>query len=75
MFPGGFHAHPLAQHHHIDWSKLSEDDKWVLSCLLGGMLVFVCAMIVCLLWCDSDYTPAPVRQKIRRAFTAAEKAV
>ena len=75
MYPGSFGVHPFAHHHHVDWSKISPEDRFTLGCVVGGMVLFVFCLMGCLLCFDDAPAPAVVRQKVRRAFTAAEKAV
>jgi len=69
----GFGSHHAA--HHIDWSKIDPEDRWILLCVLGGVLGFVFCMFMIILCIDDAPAPAPVRAAVRKTFTAAEKAV
>ena len=47
----------------------------MLLCVLGGALSFICCLFVIILCIDDAPAPEAVRAKVRRQFSAAEKAV
>ena len=59
----------------MHWAKISPEDRWLLGSVVGGMVFLLFCMMGCLLCFDDAPAPTVVRQKVRRAFTAAEKAV
>jgi hypothetical protein len=82
MFPGMMHAgfhHGFHGAHRgigsVDWSKIDPEDRFVLLVVFACLLAFMCIMFAIVLCIDDAPAPAPLRQAVRRQFTAAEKIV
>jgi len=69
----GFGGHHAA--HQIDWSKIDPEDRWILLCVLGGVLTFIFCLFTIVLCIDDAPAPEAVRKTVRKQFSAAEKAV